>query len=400
MSIQFEQNNGLVKINVADHNNYKTFLYIGNTAPSTSSVAFYNNTYLIDGTQVELLADTASGTKVFYKYFETDTTFFVILASTGESEDELDIVEKSASCSVTRSGYYLNAGNIVLGDSDPATISFYNEATSSATDSAVLGSNGVGFLLNNISAPSTTFTGLSYAIDIVKVVGGNADEFDNGSDYKACKAIAAANNCKFAKITSVSLASGTSSAVVYDSSVQYKEGKNYCYIAFLYILHGPSKEGGWRIGQVSSTVPKRSHTVSNRAVDDLYREHEPARVVAAQNAARPQKITTKKFAKIGDGGSYFYSVLIKSTSDLSKEDTANVLPQALQNWGVIKYTGISTVTSTVDPETNETVTTTNIDGDKDGLCSYQLSGIGKITPEYKEWVPVIDGTIKLTLSAK
>lgn len=393
MSISIASESGLVRITAnTDAAPHKLFLYQSPTGrsriPSVQSGIYYDsssNKYkiLIDGIEdnIELLEDTNNKTSsVFYKFYSSNATIYAILASV-DSFGDCDIVEVSP---YTVLAYSPTVGNVQL-TTDVSAIDF-----GFITDGTFESGHGVGLKLFNAVAPTTAINGLSYVIDVVKVVGDSAYANLSTKTYSELKA----DGVKCSVVQSIPLSTTDGDVEFYDTSLQYKKEKTYTYIPFLFLVLGSGRYGGWRVtGGVSSVVQAASDRhIQIRGTDDLYVENEPARIVAAQNVSAFQTMATKKFPKINaSNGTHFYSVMIcaklserlEEGSDLNAITSSfyNDLSGALHNSGIILSSG-------------------TLDADNVSLNSFQLSGVGAVSTLFKDYRPVIDGTIKLTLSDK
>lgn len=376
MSIAFVQDQGLVKIEVNSSSNYQVYLYTGTNEPTTESALLtLNNEYKISiggiEEELELLGDFSSNARIFYKFYDTAKTIYVIIASL---DNNVPTIREVNSATINPSDFV--PGNITLGSIYPATIGFLDTPPT-------VTSSGVALKLDNIKTRTSFINGASYSLQIVKVVNAQTTDLDSISKYSELKN----SGYRYSTVQEIGLSSDVEAMTTYDTSTQYKDNVYYTYVAFLYVVLG-NKYGGWKVGAVSSKIAKEQHTVIKRDVDDLYVEDEVERIVAAQNANKFQTIATKKFPVISEGGGYIYSIILRSTVDLCADENIGLLPTKLQEKGLIKYSGVK------DEQNNE-----NTYGDAK-LSSYQLSGIGKIEDRFRDYYPRIDGTLKLSLSDK
>jgi len=385
MSVAFVQENGVVKISVSTTSiEPRYLLYSGSsTIPNTSSIITYSDgVYKIGDEELVILDDTSfRSSQHFHRFYDTTTSIYVLIVR--RSGGTIVISEVSSRYTVDASTF---PSNKILTGELPINLAFSNGAT--------LEDGGVGLSFSNAASPETVIQGLSYVVDIVKVVEDTANTFDAIDDYAGFVA-GAGSGVRYSTILSIPLSS-TSDIAVFDTAKQYNNEKYYCYVAFLYLVLGSDRWAGWKVDAVVSKISKESTKITERDTDDLYREDEIPRIVAAQNKAAPQRIAMKKFPKIGDGGSYFYSILVcsmvpdnltvreENLGEYLVGELATNLATELKAQSIIVYDGSDDAGGK----------------DESGLYSFSVSGIGVVSELYDLYKPVIDGTLKLTLSNK
>ena len=384
MGIAVVQDKGLVKVTVSTSvANPIYLLYTGSDTPAT--VTKDGDDYKVNGNDaIEKKPVGNSGNQIFYHFFTATTPLFVVIARYDEDTGTYTIEEK------TESEVTVDVPNYSAGVSlDGESVIGFDFTNKDSNNRPIVENKGIGFSLSNIAASDSEIAGLSYVIDVVKVVSDSEESFSTVSDFTAFKNL----NVKYAVVKSLPLSDETVTTF-YDSSLQYKTTKYYTYIAFLSLVLGNQKYGGWKVHVLSSLVNKGSD-VTKRDTDDLYIENKVERIVAAQNRMGSQNIATKKFPKIGDGGSYFYSILVCSDvgsgfiedgeidGDRVANDLTDRLAAELKSRDIIAYTG-----------------TDDSNKDANGFYSYQLSGIGVVPAEFYRYQPVVNGTLKLSLSDK
>lgn len=384
MSIAIVSEKGLARITTTTNATpHKLFLFEASGVPTTASRIYLgsDNKYriLVDGSDfpLELLEDTNIKTSsVVYKFYAESKTVYAILAEIDEHNDCI-ISEPPVSAAVN--AFVPDVNNIQLSGSGALSFGFFG-------GSAVVESGrGVGLVLNNATAPTSSINGLSYVVDIIKVVGDGSYVGSTPATYKEFKQ----EGIKCSRVQSIPL-STTAEVNFYDTSLQFKPNKTYTYIPFLYIVLGSGKYGGWRVTDGVSSVINNStdRKIKDRDTDDLYEENKPSRIVAAQNSSAFQSMATKKFPKTNESnGVYYYSIMISAKTEIegrAPDELANGFRSKLGG-KLVEYGIINNYESSDDPNV---------------LNSFQLSGVGAVSTEFKDYRLIIEGTLKMSLSNK
>lgn len=375
MSIEFTVDNSIVNVKATNLNGSRLLLYKGEaTTFTTDSLVVdvidgkYNIIPISGGNEGEpievedVLEGVCRGNNVSKNVWIGETTTICVIAITETTDEEgypvYTVKEISNNQAVSAPIYAITPA--LSFDEEKYDISTGKVGVTVENDET----KGIQVNIANGVVPTSTIAGITYSYDLVRVCDGN-NEFETPTHF---------TDITLPKRIIKSTTITETEAVIYDPATQFKATSKYYYMLFVYPMDGRTKLGnGTLVGNIINAKIDIGGSIITRAAEDLYREDEVARIVAAENAAGVQRIATKVFPKIGTNGGNVYTILLKSSIDLSTAENMENIENVLKEAGII--------------------------GDTDGSkrTSYTLSGIGKIDPKFNDYYPTIKSTGKITL---
>lgn len=372
MSVAFTVDNGLVNVKILNQMGRKVFMCKGDftlASKENYTLLITDDKYFLlstdensDGTPIpltDMLGEVCKTNNVVKNiWIGENTNFYVVTVADVEENGVLihTIDEISEKCEVTAPNYGINP---VLAFAD------FDEEKDKAVIAIEEGEvAGIKINITEAIVPNSAIQNIVYMYDLVRVCdkGGDFTPPTHFTDITGAKRI----------IKTVSITTGNTD--IYDPATQYKATSVYRYMLFIYPTENGNKYGnGTLVGNVLSGSVDVGSGIVRRDIDDLYREDEVERIVAAENAAGVQKIASKVFPKIGENGGNIYTILLKSSIDLSTAENLENMENVLKEAGIIGNT------------------------DSNNRTSLQLSGIGEIPPKFSLYYPTIKSTGKITL---